>query len=138
MLLLEQVITRKGQMDNALPEPKKNIEFEAGGNKKYEVKKIIDSAVYAQQTNSNDQISGLYYLVLWKGYPEKKNIWKPLSAVIYLQKLISTFHKEYLKKPTVTSLPRDSASPMARPSVPKEPKQKHSRQSKRANKRGRK
>ncbi len=39
------------------------MEFEFRGNKKYEVKITIDSAVYGQQVNSN-QMLGLYYLVL--------------------------------------------------------------------------
>ncbi len=57
-------------MDNkALPEPEKK--FEAGDNKEYEVETIIDSMVYGQQ--ANDQMPSLYYLVLWKGYPEEKN-----------------------------------------------------------------
>ncbi len=63
MSLLEEDITRKGQVDNkALPEPENELEFEAGGNKEYEVKAIINSAVYGQQ--ANDQMLGLYYLVL--------------------------------------------------------------------------
>ncbi len=33
MSLLEQVITRKGQVDDALPEPEKELEFKAGSNK---------------------------------------------------------------------------------------------------------
>ncbi len=50
-------------MDNkALPELEKELEFEAGDNKEYKVKPIIDSAVYGQQ--ANDQMLGLYYLVL--------------------------------------------------------------------------
>ncbi len=49
-------------MDKTLPKPEKELEFEAVGNKEYEVKVIIDSAVYDQQTN--DQIPSLYYLVL--------------------------------------------------------------------------
>ncbi len=56
-------------MDKALPEPEK--EFEARDNKEYEVEVIIDSVVYGQQ--ANDQMPGLYYLVLWKGYPEEEN-----------------------------------------------------------------
>ncbi len=60
--LLEQDTTRKGRVDKALPEPEKEVEFEAGDNKEYEVEAIIDSAVYGQQTN--DQMPGLYYLVL--------------------------------------------------------------------------
>ncbi len=62
-------------MDKALPEPEKEVEFEAGDNKEYEVEAIIDSVVYGQQ--ANDQIPGLYYLILWKGYPEKENTWEP-------------------------------------------------------------
>ncbi len=135
MSLLEQDTTRKGRVDKALPEPEKEFEFEAGDNKEYEVEAIIDSAVYAQQ--ANDQIPGLYYLVLWKSYLEEENTWEPSSAVIHLRKLISTFHKEHPEKPTVTSLPLDSAPPMASPTIPKEPKQKHGRPSKGPNKRGR-
>ncbi len=65
-------ITRKGRVDKALPEPEKNVEFDARGNKKYEIEAIIDSAVYGQQANSN-QMPGLYYLVSWKWYPEEEN-----------------------------------------------------------------
>ena len=62
--MLEQDITKKGRVDNkALPEPEKELEFEAGDNKEYEVKAIIDSTVYGQQANNN-QMPGLYYLVL--------------------------------------------------------------------------
>ncbi len=42
---------RKEQVDKALPEPEKDLEFEVGGNKEYEVEAIIDSIVYGQQTN---------------------------------------------------------------------------------------
>ncbi len=134
MSLLEQNTTRKGQVDNkALPEAEKELEFEAGGDKEYEVEVIFDSTVYGQQANSN-QMPGLYYLILWKGYPEEENTWEPSSTVIHLQKLISTFHKEHPKKPTVTSPPLDSAPPMARPTILKEPKQKHGYPNKGANK----
>ncbi len=64
MSLLEQNIMRKRQVDKALPEPKKDLEFKAGRNKKYKVKAIIDSTVYSQQINDSNQIPGLYYLVL--------------------------------------------------------------------------
>ncbi len=67
--LLEQDTTRKGRVDKALPEPKK--EFEARDNKEYKVEAIINSAVYSQQ--ANNQMPDLYYLVSWKGYPEEKN-----------------------------------------------------------------
>ncbi len=62
MSLLKQDTTRKGQVDSkALPKPTKELEFGAGGNKEYEVKAIIDNAVYDQQ--ANDQMPGLYYFV---------------------------------------------------------------------------
>ncbi len=116
MSLLEQDTTKKGRVDNkALPEPEKELEFEARSNKKYEVEAIIDSAVYGQQVNN--QMLGLYYLVLWKGYLEKENTWKPSLAVIYLRKFISTFHKEHPEKPTATSPLLDSTPPMARPII---------------------
>ncbi len=106
-------------MNYALAEPEKDFEFKVRSNKKYEVKAIIDNAVYGQQTNSSNQILGFYYFVLWKSYLEEKNTWEPLSAVIHLQKLISTFYKEYLEKLIATSLSLDSILPMARPIVPK-------------------
>ncbi len=104
MSLLEQDITRKRRVDKALLEPKKDVEFEARGNKEYEFKVIIDSAIYGQQVNNN-QMPGLYYLVSWKGYLEEENISELLSVVIYLRKLIITFHKKYQEKPIATSLP---------------------------------
>ncbi len=48
MSLLKQDTTRKGRVDKALPEPEKDLEFEAEGDKKYKVKEIINSAVYGQ------------------------------------------------------------------------------------------
>ncbi len=49
-------------MDNkALPESEKKLGFEAGGNKEYEVKAIIDNVVYGQC--ANNQMLGLHYLV---------------------------------------------------------------------------
>ncbi len=132
MSLLEQDTTRKGQVDNkAPPEPEK--EFEAGDDKEYKVEVIIDSVVYGQQAN-NSQMPGLYYLVLWKGYPEEENTWESSLAVIYRRKLISTFYKKHPEKPTASSPPLDSVLLMARPTIPKEPKRKHSRPSKGANK----
>ncbi len=44
--MLEQDTTIKNWVDKALPEPEKDVKFEFGGNKMYEVEAIIDSAVY--------------------------------------------------------------------------------------------
>ena len=52
MSLLKQDTIRKGRVDKALPEPEKELKFEIGDNKEYEVKAIIDSAVYGQQANN--------------------------------------------------------------------------------------
>ncbi len=57
---------------------------------------------------------------------------------MYLWKLISTFYKNYLEKPIVTSLLLDSTSPMTSPTVlKKQPIQKRDRLSKGTNKKGR-
>ena len=46
--------------------------FEIEDNKEYEVKAIINSIIYGKKT-ANDEILDLYYLVLYKSYPKKKN-----------------------------------------------------------------
>ena len=56
-----------------------NFEFEAGNNKEYEIEGIQDSAIYARE--SVGQLPGLYYLVLWKDYPEEENTWEPALAI---------------------------------------------------------
>ena len=100
-------------MNKLFPEPEP--EFDAGDNKEYEVEAIIDSAVYAKEAEGH--LPGLYYLVSWKNYLEEESTWEPFSAVMYLWKMISTFHKDYPEKLTATSLPLNSAPPMAKPSV---------------------
>ena len=110
MSLLEQDITKKERVD------KQVTELEAGHSEEYEVETIRDSIVYASELESG-QLPGLYYLVVWKGYPEEENTWKSLSAVQHLKKLISCFQKEHPEMPTATSLPINSAPPMARPIV---------------------
>ena len=108
--LLEQDTTRKERV-------KKVPELDASDDsKEYEVEAIWDSAVYTMELES-DHLPKLYYLVAWKGYPEEQNIWEPVSAIQHLKKLISSFHKDHLEKPTATSLPVNSAPPMARPTV---------------------
>lgn len=63
--------TRKKRRVNELSKdiPKPEREFETGNNEEYEVKAIISYAIYGQETNG--QIPGLYYLVLWKDYLEE-------------------------------------------------------------------
>ena len=97
-------------------------ELNAGDDSgEYKVEVIWDSAVYARESESG-HLSGLYYLVSWKGYPEEENTWEPASAVQHLRKLISSFHKDHPDKPTATSPAIDTAPPMARPTVkPTEP-----------------
>ena len=59
MLLLKQDITRKDQIDEKIIK----LEFKATGNsKKYEIKIIWDSAVYANKAES--YLSGFNYLVV--------------------------------------------------------------------------
>ena len=55
------------------------LDFEVGNSKEYKVKAIWDSAIYAKE--SEGHVPGLYYLVAWKSYSKKKNIWEPISAV---------------------------------------------------------
>ena len=56
---------RKKWVDNkALLKPEKNVEFKVKINKKYEIKAIINSAVYSQQENDSNQMPSFYYLVL--------------------------------------------------------------------------
>ena len=45
--------------------------FEAKSNKKYKTEAIIYGMVYGKKTNNS--IPNFYYLILWKGYPEKKS-----------------------------------------------------------------
>lgn len=66
---------------------------------------------------AKDYLSGLYYLVLWKSYPKKENMWEPVSIILQLCKIIGTFYLNYLTKLIVTFLLIDSTLSMARPIV---------------------
>ena len=70
--LLEQDTIRKELVDKKVRE----LEFESGNSKEYKVEAIQDSAVYARELKSH--LPKLYYLVAWKGYPEKENTWEPV------------------------------------------------------------
>ena len=69
MSIIEQDTTSKGQINELFSEPLP--EFDVGNNKKYKVEAIKNSAVYAQEVERH--LSGLYYLISWKGYSEEKN-----------------------------------------------------------------
>ncbi len=48
------------------------MEFENDdNNKKYKIKAICDSAIYASKLEGH--LPGLYYLVLWKNYLKEEN-----------------------------------------------------------------
>ena len=126
--LLEQDTTRKGR-EFSVPE----FELEPGDDKEYEVEAIRDSAVYAKEADG--YLPGLYYLVAWKGYPEEEGTWEPSSAVMHLRKMVSTFYKDNPEKPTATSAPLDSASPMTKPTIYLPAKRKRGRPTGRATKR---
>ena len=92
------------------------LDISNDNSKEYKVEAIWDSAVYANKLESG-HLQGLYYLVTKKGYPKEENTWVSLSAVQNLKKLISSFHKNYLKKPTANSPPINSAPPIDRPTI---------------------
>ena len=119
----------------------RQIEFDVGDNEsgEYKVEAIWNSSVYSKKSESG-HLPGLYYLVSWKEYPEEENTWEPASAVQYLRKIISSFHKDHPDKPTATSPAIDTAPPMARLTVtPTEPfKRKRGRPANSTNKQAKK
>ena len=92
-----------------------DFKFKASNGKEYKVDGIQDSAVYTKE--SAGQLPGLYYLVSWKGYPEEENTWEPASAIQHLRRLVTAYHKDNPEKPTATSVPVNTALPMARPTA---------------------
>lgn len=100
-------------------------EFNVEEDKKYKVEAIKSSAIYAEVVKG--QLPGLYYLVFWRGDLEDESIWKSISAILYLQKMISTFYKDYSEKPKAISPPLNSAPLMATLIVKLITKQKHGR-----------
>ena len=66
MSLLEQDTTKKKWVDN-------ETKLDAGNDSgEYKVEAIWNNVVYIRESKS-DHLPGLYYLVSWKGYPEKEN-----------------------------------------------------------------
>ncbi len=102
MSLLEQDSTKKRWVEIA-------IELDKSNSKEYKIEKIHDSEIYVKELNTGYHLLGLHYLVSWKDYSKKENTWKSVLVMLQLCKLISTFYRDYLKKPTVTSLSINSA-----------------------------
>ena len=113
VLPLEQDITKKRWINNFIKVS--GFELELSNDKEYKVEAIQDSEVYAKKANKH--LLGLYYLIIWKNYPKKENIWEPFLVVIHLWKLVSTFYKDHPKKPIATSAPLDSTPPMGKPRI---------------------
>ena len=49
-----------------------NFEYKAGNNEEYKVNDIQNNTVYTKESTTS-QLPELYYLVLWKNYPEEEN-----------------------------------------------------------------
>ena len=56
------------------------LEFEANNSKEYKVETIWNCAIYANKAKIH--LPGLYYLVVWKRYPEEENTWEPLYSSV--------------------------------------------------------
>ena len=57
------------------------MKFDAGNDNsgEYKIEAIWDNMVYAKESKSH--LLELYYLVVWKRYPEEENTREPASAV---------------------------------------------------------
>ena len=108
MSLVEQITIKKEQ-EFLIPE------FESGNDKEYKMEAIRDIAVYTKQADRH--LPELYNLVVWKSYLKKKNTREPFLSVMHLRKMLSTFHKNSLKKPTATSALLDSAPLIVKPTI---------------------
>ena len=104
---------KKGQVNDT----QLDFKFKVSDNKEYKVDSIWDSAVYAKES-ATGQLPRLYYLVLWKGYPEEKNTWEPVLVIQHLRKLVTAYHKDNPEKPLATSASVNTAPSMARPTTP--------------------
>lgn len=107
MLLLKHNIIKKEQI-------KKIVRLEESDWKEYKVKAICNNTVYNNKLDSGYLFS-LYYLVLWKSYPEKENIWEPALVKLDFCKMIITFYNNYPMKLTKIFSPIDSALLIVRP-----------------------
>ena len=111
MSLLKQDRTRNGRV-NKLLKRELEQELDVRDDKKYEVKEIYNSEVYAKE--AIDQLLRLYYLVSWMYYGKEKSIRKLVLAFMHLHKMINTFHKDHLKKSITMSTLKNSVPPMVK------------------------
>lgn len=118
---MEKDTIKKKQVNKLL---ELELELNIEDNKEYKVEAIVDNTIYAKV--ARDYLLELYYLISWKDYLEDESTWEPISTIIYLWKMINIFHKNYLKKPIVTSPFPDSILLIAKLTV-KSVKQKHDR-----------
>ena len=68
--------------------------------------------------------------MFWKDYPEEEDTWEPCLAVIYFWKIVSTFHKNHLEKPTLTSPLLDTVPSIVQLIIKLPAKQKRGQQTK--------
>lgn len=87
-----------------------HLEFYSDDQQEFEVENIIDSVVYARESEDGKP-PGLYYLVHWKGYPTADDTWEPAAGVKHLRRLLRSYHKDNPLKPTANSLAIDSGPP---------------------------
>ena len=111
--LLKQDTIRKGWVDD-----ENATELDIGNNKSgnYKVEAIRDNAIYVRESKTG-HLPGFYYLVSWKGNPKEEITWELTSAVQHLRKLICSFYKDHLNKPTAMFSAINTASLMARPII---------------------
>lgn len=94
MSLLETNTIKHEQVDKNIIK----LEFKINNNKIYQIKKIQDSAVYIKESKTG-HLLGLYYLIDWKSYPKKENIWKLALILSIFKSCLASFIKRTLPSP---------------------------------------
>lgn len=82
ILMLEQNIIRKGQVNKVNKLLKLKPEFYKKNNKEYQLGATYNSRVYVKEATS--QLPGLFYLVSYKNHSKDENTWEFALAVVYL------------------------------------------------------
>ena len=111
--MLKKDTTRKKCIDENM------TKLEFGNNKKYKIKTIWDSSIYANKVKGH--LPGVYYRIAWKRYLKEENTWELSFAVQQIKKLINFFYKKHPEILAATSPPINSASTMARSAVKPRP-----------------